>query len=103
MQRSGEHNDDKGVLPCQKQPLARFQKLETAHDGQVNVEKNQAPVVEWQAPTTAIAPSLPVSWAHSNQQGKFNFSDEALAEARHVDLDALLTVKWEAADPVQPV
>ena len=69
----------------------------------MNVEENQVPVVEWQAPTNAIVPSSPVSWAHSNQQGEFNFSDETLAEARHVDLGALLTVKWEAANPVQPV
>ena len=83
--------------------MVRFQKLETAHDGQVNVEENQAPVVEWQAPTNAIAPSSPVSWAHSHQQGEFNFFDEALAEARHVDLDALLIVKREVAAPTQPV
>ena len=101
VQRGGEH--DNGVLPCQKQPLARSQKLETAHDGQVNVEENQVPVVERQAPTNALARSSPVSWAHINQQRGFDFSSEALAEVRHVDLDALLTVKWEAADPVQPV
>lgn len=89
------------MLPCQEQPLVRFQQLETAPDGQVNVKGNQAPVVERQAPANAIARRSPVSWAHSNLQGGFDFSSEALAEARHVDLDALLTIKWEAADPVQ--
>ena len=57
---------DNGVLPYQEQPLVRFQKLETAHDGQVNVEENQAPVVERQAPANATTRSSPVSWAHSN-------------------------------------
>ena len=83
--------------------MVRFQKLEAVHEGQVNIEENQAPVVERQAPTSATVRSSPVSWAHINQQRGFDFSSEALAEVRHVDLDALLTVKWEAADPVQPV
>ena len=91
------------MLPCQEQPLARFQKLKTAPDGQVNVKENQAPAVERQAPTNAIARRSPVSWAHINLQGEFDFSGEALAEARHFDLDALLTVKWEAAYPMQPM
>ena len=52
--RGGEHVDDNGVLPCQEQPLVRFQKLETAHDGQVRVTENQAPMVERQAPATLI-------------------------------------------------
>jgi len=101
VQRGGER--DNGVLPCQEQPLVRFQKLETAHDGQVNVKENQVPVVERQVLTNAIARRSPVSWAHINLQGEPDFSCEALAEARYVDLDALLNVKWEAADPVQPV
>ena len=60
----GEHDD--GIMPCQKQPLVRFQKLEADHDGQVNVEENQAPVVERQSSANATA--------RSNQQGGVIFS-----------------------------
>lgn len=63
--------------------MVRFQKLEAVHEGQVNVEENQAPVVERQAPTSATVRSSPVGWAHINLQGEFNFFGEALAEARH--------------------
>ncbi|WP_375434999.1 hypothetical protein [uncultured Hymenobacter sp.] len=35
---------------------------------------------------------------HINLQGEFDFSDEALIGALQFDLEALLTVEWEAAE-----
>ena len=78
VQRGDEHDDDNGVLPYQEQPLVRFQKLETAHDGQVNVEENQAPVVERKVLTNAIARRSPVSRVHINLQGKVRFFRRSL-------------------------
>jgi len=50
----------------------------------------------------AIAQNSPVSWQHINLQGEFGFSNEALTEALHFDLAALLNVEWEEADPRRP-
>jgi len=44
-------------------------------------------------PTYTIARMSLVSWQHLNLQGKFDFSDEALADALHFDLGTLLTVE----------
>ena len=76
VQRGGER--DNGVLPCREQPLVRFQKLETAHGGQVNVEENQAPAVVRQAPTNATARRSSVSWAHINLQRGVRFFQRSL-------------------------
>jgi len=69
----------------------------------LNQQLFQAPAAERQALADAIARMSPVSWQHINLQGEFDFSDEALTQALHFDLDALLTVDWEAPDPSQPM
>ena len=69
----------------------------------LNQQLFQVPSTERQALADAIARISPVSWQHINLQGEFDFSDEALTEALHFDLAALLTVEWEAADPTQPM
>jgi len=61
-------------------------KHEIAHDGRVNVKENQAPVVE-RYPGQCHGAQL-IRELGAQQQGEFEFSGEALAEARHVDLDA---------------
>lgn len=49
----------------------------------------QAPATERQAVADAIAASSPVSWLHINLHGEFDFSDEALKDSFHFDVEAL--------------
>lgn len=43
----------------------------------------------------AIAASSPVSWQHINLHGEFDFSDDALKDSLHFDVEALLAFDWE--------
>lgn len=55
----------------------------------------QAPAAERQAVADAIAASSPVSWQHINLHGEFDFSDEALKDPLHFDVEALFAFQWE--------
>ena len=68
----------------------------------LNQQLFQAPPAKRQTLADAIAQNSPVSWQHINLQGEFGFSNEALTEALHFDLAALLNVEWEEADPRRP-
>lgn len=68
----------------------------------LNQQLFQAPPGERQALADAIARRSPVSWQHINLQGEFDFSEEALTDALHFDLEALLTVEWEATKASSP-
>ncbi|SHM24284.1 Tn3 family transposase [Hymenobacter psychrotolerans] len=65
----------------------------------LNQQLFQAPPAERQALANAIACRSPVSWQHVNLQGEFDFSEEALTDALHFDLEALLTVEWDVKAP----
>ena len=69
----------------------------------LNQQLFQATPIERQSLAAAIACMSPVSWQHINLQGEFDFSDEALAQALHFDLGALLSVEWETDSPTQPM
>jgi TnpA family transposase len=55
----------------------------------------QAPAAERQSVADAIAASSPVSWQHINLHGEFDFSDDALKDSLHFDIEALLAFNWE--------
>jgi hypothetical protein len=48
--------------------------------------------------TDAIARMSPTNWKHINLQGELSFSNEALTDTLHFDLETLLTVEWETAE-----
>ena len=43
----------------------------------------------------ANAVGSPVSWQHINLHGEFAFSDDALKDSLHFDIEALLVLHWE--------
>ena len=55
----------------------------------------QALAAERQAVANTIAASSPVSWQHLNLHGEFDFSDDALKDSLHFDIEALLAFNWE--------
>ena len=69
----------------------------------LNQQLFQTAPAERQALADAIARISPVSWQHINLQGEFDFSEEALTDALHFDLGALLTVEWDAATTKPPM
>lgn len=69
----------------------------------LNQQLFQAAPAERQVLADAIARMSPVSWQHINLQDEFDFSEEALTDALHFDLGALLTVEWDAATTKSPM